>query len=65
MKLTRKEYSHLAACVREAAVWRGQYTGHPDAADTLAEFDAHIAVAKSALKKINPTKRKEAKPEQQ
>lgn len=50
-RLTQSELRALSRAVSEAEAWRGSMTGNPDPGP-LEEFDAFIAKAKQALKKV-------------
>lgn len=50
-RLTQSELRALARAVSEAETWRGSMTGNPDPGP-LEEFDAFVAKAKQALKKV-------------
>ncbi len=50
-RLTTSELRALSRAVGEAEAWRGSLTGNPDTSQ-LEEFDAFVAKAKQALKKV-------------
>lgn len=50
-RLTQSELRALSRAVSEAEAWRGSMTGNPDPGP-LEEFDAFVAKAKQALKKV-------------
>ncbi|UXX42089.1 hypothetical protein [Pseudomonas phage phiH2] len=50
-RLTQSELRALARAVSEAEAWRGSMVGNPDPGP-LEEFDAFVAKAKQALKKV-------------
>lgn len=56
MPLTKAEYRALRWAISQAEDWRGTLIGNPDP-QPLEHFDAYIAFAKRALKKISPYKK--------
>ena len=49
--LTLHDIRLLKWCVNEAETWRGTMVGNPDPAP-LAAFDARIATARAAIRKV-------------
>ncbi len=59
LKVSSRELRLLRWAVREAATWRGQYVGHPDAYEHLQKFDRTIkecraAVSAARVKRFSP-----------
>lgn len=54
--LTATDIRALAWAIDNAEDWRGSMTGNPDP-EPLREFDAAIAKAKAALRKVRATRR--------